>query len=634
MVLSECYSISPQWGLIPPVYRVIETDGFVMASPKRLYKSSDPMIAGVCGGIAEYFAIDPTLVRILTVVLVIVGFGFPVIFYLIGAILMSKDPAEKAGIINAKTEPTNVGADNKTSVGQSATFVADSPASTTAASASPAGYPSSQTSASVDSFVFPASAAPSAGVAAQPIGSVAQPTAAQSASAAQSTAAQSTATQSASAAQPIGSAARPTAAQSASAAQPIGSAARPTAAQPTAAQPTATPPTPTASLAEALPKRSHWSFALIAGVFLICIGFLILLGNLVNVSVWRFWPSVLIVIGVFQLFTPSSKGWSIARAGGAIILISFGLVLLAWMLQVIAARSFLLCAINLWPVMLIVAGLYVLGGIKRFRAFNLAASLLFSATLLLGVWYYGVVNDSVSIRLPNGTQLELAIPRSPIATLLNEGDLVEVGQLDLGRITEADLQVHGGGMSTMLGATTTSSIVVKNALGDVSGVDLGFNNLSKNSVSLDLTRFGSGLRLSALLPRAVLWNEIRIDAGAANLELDFTSLQVRGITLSTGMSACTLRLGNPLADGSRVTVNAGMSAIRIEVPRDCAVIIYTSGLNLIDVDQRYFTYNRELGAWCSKAYANAFGNHLVNDAKVWVIEQSGMTTLEVHVATS
>ena len=35
---------------------------------KRLYRSSqNRMIAGVCGGIAEYFGIDPTLVRLLAV---------------------------------------------------------------------------------------------------------------------------------------------------------------------------------------------------------------------------------------------------------------------------------------------------------------------------------------------------------------------------------------------------------------------------------------------------------------------------------------------------------------------------------------------------------------------------------------
>jgi len=36
-----------------------------MEEPKRLYRStSDKMIGGVCGGIAEYFTLDPTLVRL------------------------------------------------------------------------------------------------------------------------------------------------------------------------------------------------------------------------------------------------------------------------------------------------------------------------------------------------------------------------------------------------------------------------------------------------------------------------------------------------------------------------------------------------------------------------------------------
>ena len=31
---------------------------------KRLYKSDNKILAGVCGGIAEYFSVDPTLIRL------------------------------------------------------------------------------------------------------------------------------------------------------------------------------------------------------------------------------------------------------------------------------------------------------------------------------------------------------------------------------------------------------------------------------------------------------------------------------------------------------------------------------------------------------------------------------------------
>jgi phage shock protein C len=56
--------------------------------PKRLYKSnSNRMISGVCGGIAEYINIDPTIVRLLWVAFCFVG-GAGVIAYIIAAIVM------------------------------------------------------------------------------------------------------------------------------------------------------------------------------------------------------------------------------------------------------------------------------------------------------------------------------------------------------------------------------------------------------------------------------------------------------------------------------------------------------------------------------------------------------------------
>lgn len=59
---------------------------------KRLYKSKkDIMICGVCGGIAEYFDIDPTIVRLIAVVLVF-GWGSGLFAYLVGAIIIPKSP--------------------------------------------------------------------------------------------------------------------------------------------------------------------------------------------------------------------------------------------------------------------------------------------------------------------------------------------------------------------------------------------------------------------------------------------------------------------------------------------------------------------------------------------------------------
>jgi len=59
---------------------------------KRLYKSNtDVMICGVCGGIAEYFEIDPTIVRLIAVVLIF-GWGSGLLAYLIASIIIPKRP--------------------------------------------------------------------------------------------------------------------------------------------------------------------------------------------------------------------------------------------------------------------------------------------------------------------------------------------------------------------------------------------------------------------------------------------------------------------------------------------------------------------------------------------------------------
>jgi len=137
--------------------------------------------------------------------------------------------------------------------------------------------------------------------------------------------------------------------------------------------------------------------------------------------------------------------------------------------------------------------------------------------------------------------------------------------------------------------------------------------------------------LNTRLPKTVVWNTIAIDVGTTDLTLDFTDLQVRNITIQTGVSSCNLRLDDPLRGGSRVDIHCGLAAVRIEIPRDSAVIIYTSGINALDIDQRNFTYNPVLDAWCSRPYTKVFGDRLTTDAKVWVISQSGVTSLEISV---
>lgn len=59
---------------------------------KRLYRAAerDSMVGGVCAGIAEYFEVDPTLIRIGWIVMTMLSFGVGVFGYLIGWIIMPR----------------------------------------------------------------------------------------------------------------------------------------------------------------------------------------------------------------------------------------------------------------------------------------------------------------------------------------------------------------------------------------------------------------------------------------------------------------------------------------------------------------------------------------------------------------
>lgn len=60
---------------------------------KTLYRSNrDKMIAGICGGLSDYFNMDPTIVRILWVVFTFATNGAGIIAYIVGMFIIPKKP--------------------------------------------------------------------------------------------------------------------------------------------------------------------------------------------------------------------------------------------------------------------------------------------------------------------------------------------------------------------------------------------------------------------------------------------------------------------------------------------------------------------------------------------------------------
>jgi len=71
---------------------------------KRLYRSnSDRMLAGVCGGLGEFLGIDPTVIRVLSVLLTLV-WPFTPLAYLILMFVVPEEPVNDT--IVEEVEPT------------------------------------------------------------------------------------------------------------------------------------------------------------------------------------------------------------------------------------------------------------------------------------------------------------------------------------------------------------------------------------------------------------------------------------------------------------------------------------------------------------------------------------------------
>ena len=80
---------------------------------KQLTRSTNKMLAGVCSGIAEYFDLDPTLVRVCYAVLTIFTTCFPgLLLYLLLILIMPAAPQASASSSNSqksrKPEPEHV----------------------------------------------------------------------------------------------------------------------------------------------------------------------------------------------------------------------------------------------------------------------------------------------------------------------------------------------------------------------------------------------------------------------------------------------------------------------------------------------------------------------------------------------
>ena len=75
---------------------------------KKLYRSrTNSMIAGICGGLGEYLNVDPTILRVVAVLLIFAD-GIGLLAYLIGWIIIPRRPMMEAEVITVERSKLSV----------------------------------------------------------------------------------------------------------------------------------------------------------------------------------------------------------------------------------------------------------------------------------------------------------------------------------------------------------------------------------------------------------------------------------------------------------------------------------------------------------------------------------------------
>ena len=313
-----------------------------MTDERRFYRARDALIGGVCAGMADYFNVDPLVVRILAIVLTLVSGGLFAIAYAVLWIVVPKEPEVSAPF---DVEPQEVHSDTYGAVGRGSRKDGEQGPGRPASPATMAGWRYASGRYPVSGHVPPEP--PVAASWAPPGVPPAPPQA-----------------------------------------QPSGP---PTYRRPPAPAPAweSWPPVPGSPAADCKePSPAKVKAAVIVGLFLLFFGIAMIASQVIaDVSWWQCWPLVLVMLGIARMVIPDAEGWRLDGFSLGIVLFSLGAMLLPMSLGIVSWLTVALMIEFLWPLLCVIGGLLVIGAALESPGLRLAAALLFTAFCAAGlVW--------------------------------------------------------------------------------------------------------------------------------------------------------------------------------------------------------------------------------------------------------
>lgn len=316
------------------------------------------------------------------------------------------------------------------------------------------------------------------------------------------------------------------------------------------------------------PRPTLW-----VGVALVILGALLLVSQFTpGMEFWRWWPLVLVGLGIRQMFGRRHERWSVRFLGDGLTTIAFGLVLLGQMLGALRWDVWF-NILRLWPVLFVSLGLEIIGKAIRAEWLRFLGSVVIVAALA-----YGALALTPSVGWPpvtrasGGMAFEHVEPHSASVTEGKADISGAVGELtvgpgeDLARISGTSPYDPVFDVSTRRGQATVVATAGE-------GSWMPMTPASELEVSLD---------------RDVEW-DLDIEAGVSEYEVDVSDLRISSLALESGVSSGVLTLGLPDASDARgsipVGIDAGVSAIVVRIPRGAgARVVIDEGLSGVDAE--------------------------------------------------
>jgi len=278
---------------------------------------------------------------------------------------------------------------------------------------------------------------------------------------------------------------------------------------------------------------------------LVVVGVILLLNNIGVLSgnvwemIWRFWPLLLIVLGLDSLFRRGS-------ITGPLFLIGLGMVFLLNNFGVLAWDVWFTIW-RLWPILIISLGLDILIG-QRIWWKSLIGLILIVAILFAVISLAGI--DPIRGQAVTGTTIEQELGAARTAEI---NVSPAIGDLDVGSLSDSDKLIVGS-----VGSDRFGQIMTDYSLRD----DEAEFSLESRSGSFNM---GSGqwkwdLRLNPVIPIG-----LNVNMGGGDINLELGENLINELNVSQGLGDISLLVSDKAS--SDVNLSQAIGQITVDIPR-------------------------------------------------------------------